>query len=94
MKDFARKFKPLYDLLKGKEKGPKVNKNRKNKQFESRKSIVWNSDLHNIVDKIIDYLESPEFLVFPEYDLPFIVNCDASEKGLGAVLYQKQGREK
>ena len=91
VKDFARKFKPLYDLLKGKEKGPKVNRNRKNKQFESRKSIVWNSDLQNIVDKIIDYLKSPEFLVFPDHDLPFIVNCDASEKGLGAVLYQKQG---
>ena len=86
-------FKPLYDLLKSKEKGPKVNKNKKNKQFESGKSIVWNSDLQNIVDKVIDYLRSPECLVFPDYDLPFIVNCDASEKGLGVVLYQKQGRQ-
>ena len=91
VKDFARKFKPLYDLLKSKEKGPKVNKNKKKKQFESRKSIVWNSDLQDIVDKVIDYLRSPEFLVFPDYDLPFIVNCDAPEKGLGTVLCQKQG---
>ena len=38
----------------------------------------------------MDYLKSPDFLVFPDYDLPFIIRCDASEKGLGAVLYQHQ----
>ena len=94
VKDFARKFKPLYDLLKS--KGKKSNNNlktkviKKSKQLESKKPIEWNSDLQKIVNSVIDYLKSPDFLVFPDYNLPFSVHCDASEKGLGAVLYQKQ----
>ena len=34
-------------------------------------------------------MKSSQFLAFPDYNLPFVVHCDASELGLGAVLYQK-----
>ena len=39
-------------------------------------SISWNlREQQNIVDVIIDYLKSPQFLPFPDYDLPFTVHC-------------------
>ena len=39
---------------------------------------------------MIDYLMSPEVIAFPDFDKPFFINCDASNHGLGAVLYQNQ----
>ena len=62
--------------------------------MDSRTAISWNLELQQIVNNVLEYLKSPEFLVFPDYDEPFLVHCDASEKGLGAVLYQKRGGKK
>ena len=86
VQDFSRKFQPLYNLLKSnpnEKQGKKIQKNSKN-------SIEWTADMQKIVNETINYLQSPEFLIFPDYNLPFVVNCDASEKGLGSVLYQKR----
>ena len=92
VRDFAKRFKPVYDLLKSRHvAGKKMNvKNLKNSQLGSKQSIVWTEDLQQIVNETVDYLKSPDFLVFPDFNLPFTVHCDASEKGLGAVLYQLQ----
>ena len=46
-----------------------------------------------VVNDIIDFLASPKVIAYPDYSIPFIVYCDASQEGLGAVLYQKQGDE-
>ena len=96
VRDFAKKLKPVYDLLKFDEKASpaKSGKSVQNKGYDKKKPIVWNSDLQARVDDVIDTLQSPEVMAFPDFDSPFIVNTDASGVGLGAVLYQKQGEEK
>ena len=88
IQDFSRKFQPMYQLLKG--KGKEKKGNRKQVQMNAKTTIDWTAGMQEVVDNTIDYLKSPEVLVFPDYSKPFILNCDASEKGLGAVLYQKR----
>ena len=88
IKDFSRTFQPIYQLLKSRSKD--AGANGKKVQRNSKLPIEWTAAMQEVVDKTIDYLKSPDFLVFPDYSQPFILNCDASEKGLGAVLYQKR----
>ena len=97
VRDFAKILKPVYDLLKletvdgaGNEKGASVAK----KGYNKRKSIIWNSELQGVVDSVINTLQSPAVMAFPDFESPFILNTDASAVGLGAVLYQKQGENK
>ena len=95
--DFSRKFQPLYALLKTKDKDKDVakgdekarSKKKKTQCSDSKSTIEWTVEMQQVVNETVDYLRSPTFLVFPDFDKPFILNCDASEKGLGAVLYQK-----
>ena len=87
--NFSKRFQPIYELLKtppstGRGKGA----GRKSKH--SKTVIEWKESMQVVVDETIDYLKSPACLSFPDFSLPFTLNCDASEKGLGAVLYQKQ----
>ncbi len=35
-------------------------------------------------------LVSPPVLAYPNFDLPFVLHTDASDQGLGAILYQHQ----
>ncbi len=39
---------------------------------------------------MIDLLTLPPVLGYPKFEEPFILHCDASQEGLGAVLYQRQ----
>ena len=42
------------------------------------------------MNKLIECITSPTILAYPDYKAPFIVHTDASQEGLGAVLYQEQ----
>jgi hypothetical protein len=42
------------------------------------------------MNKLIECVTSPPILAYPDYNTPFVVHTDASQHGLGAVLYQKQ----
>ena len=69
---------PLYDLTSG------DNKDKKSEHF----------DLSPEALEAFDHLKAaclqPPILAFPDFDKPFLLEMDASGKGLGAVLSQKQ----
>ena len=100
VRDFAKKLKPVYDLLKLNKQdgaGDKVvqpGKKQEGKRYDKRKAVVWTGELQGLVNDVIDILQSPQVMAYPDFHSPFILNTDASGVGLGAVLYQKQGEEK
>ena len=42
------------------------------------------------METLVDCLTSPPVLAFPDFELPFLLNTDASADVLGTVLYQQQ----
>jgi RNase H-like domain found in reverse transcriptase/Reverse transcriptase (RNA-dependent DNA polymerase)/Integrase zinc binding domain len=48
----------------------------------------WTEECQNAFDKIKDLLVKAPVLAFPAFDREFILHCDASDAGLGAVLSQ------
>ena len=94
VKDFSQKVKPLYDLLKkgegdvGRKGRIKITKS--SQKQNSRDPIVWTEIHQKVLEEMIDYLKSPEIIAYPDFEQPFFMTCDASNQGLGAVLYQTQ----
>ena len=90
---FAMRVKPLYDLLNGVAngvtgKGGKASG--KAKSYNSKEKITWSVELQQILDGLLDYLQSPQVISYPDWNLPFFMTTDASGYGLGSVLYQTQ----
>ena len=89
IKDFSRKAKPLYDISSLPSDNQKLKSKKSKGQKSSNELIQWTDDHKNIVLDLIDELKSPKIMSYPDFSKPFVVHCDASEKGLGAVLYQE-----
>lgn len=98
IKDFSRKASCLYELLKADKETEnlettKVTKTKTRKASQvvpTNKQIVWTDQHQSALEELIDCLLHPPVLGFPDFTQPFIVHTDASHKGLGAVLYQRQ----
>ena len=88
VKDFSIKLKPVYDLLQ-----VKSDKRGVKKHVDSRVKIKWTEKHQKVIEDMVVYLKSPAVISYPDFSIPFIIHCDASQSGLGAVLYQKQGKE-
>ncbi|KAG5867738.1 hypothetical protein JTB14_010148 [Gonioctena quinquepunctata] len=71
---------PINDLLKSKKTGQR---------------IQWTDEAEKVFKKVKQALISTPILTSPDFNLPFTVQCDASDTGLGSVLTQKQdGQER
>lgn len=56
-----------------------------------KQGFSWSDDNLRVFDTLKKALTSIPVLALPDFSVTFIVECDASEFGLGAVL-QQQGR--
>uniref|UniRef100_A0A8C6Q036 Gypsy retrotransposon integrase-like protein 1 n=2 Tax=Nothobranchius furzeri TaxID=105023 RepID=A0A8C6Q036_NOTFU len=98
--NFSRIAKPLYDLLSGgpeerekykKKKTGGLKQNKKSGgQLSSSQPINWSAKHQEVLCQLLDFLLKPPILGYPDFEQPFILHCDASQEGLGAVLYQRQ----
>ena len=78
IKGFAHIMAPLYNLISG---------DNKDKKSEPVKLSPEALEAFNILKE--KYMNAP-VLSFPDFKKPFLLETDASRKGLGAVLFQKQ----
>ena len=78
IKDYAKIAKPLYKLISGE------NAKKKNNEIE------WTSECRFAFDLLKKLCTEAPVLAYADYTKTFKVHTDASEEGLGAVLYQNQ----
>ena len=92
IEDFSRKAKLIYNIssLSSGNVSKSNHKLEKTKgQKSSSETIPWSKDHANIISEFTEELKSPKTMSYPDFTKPFIAHCDASEKGLVAVLYQE-----
>ena len=82
---FAQRAKTLHELVSKLYEGGKHGRQR-NKPVENN----WNQECQEAFDSLKQELTSLTVLAYPIYTKPFIVEVDASNDGLGAVLSQEQ----
>ena len=78
IKDFAKLVAPLYDLTSGENKDKKS------------EPVTLTPEALEAFQTLKDKCVQAPVLAFPNFKKPFLLETDASGKGLGAVLLQKQ----
>lgn len=93
IQDFSRIAKPIYELLQSKSGTTQTSvRSGKSKQpqLSSRAPVSWITKHQEALEQLISVLTNPPVLAYPDFSLPFILHTDASDQGLGAILYQQQ----
>ena len=90
IQDFSRVAKPLFDLL---QRSNEPSNKSKTSQASSSQTISWTDEHSAILNQLLQRLTSAPILAYPDYSEPFVLHTDASQEGLGAVLYQEQNNE-
>ena len=83
---FAQLATPLHRIVTA---ACKDGKGKRRTRASSRIIHVWTEDCQQAVDALKLALTLAPVLGFADYQLPFIVETDTSDKGLGAVLSQR-----
>ena len=66
-----------------------------NKLTEKKQKFIWTKDCQEFFDSLKSKLTQAPILSFPNFNEPFILDTDASNTAIGAVLSQRiDGQEK
>ena len=57
--------------------------------FTKKGAFIWIEEAQKIFDKLKEVMSSCLVLAILDFSLPFVVECDASGEGIGAVLTQR-----
>ena len=87
---FAKIARPLNDLLIGHPTKKQNNKSGQSKKPSKRTPFVWHQPQEEAFHSLKTKLTQAPILGYADYTKSFRVHTDASTKGLGAVLYQRQ----
>lgn len=79
---FVRIASPLYDIMAASDNAKQ--------QLSNNHKINWSHDHQKRLDWLIDRVTRPQVMASPDFTKPFPLHTDASNEGLGAVLYQEQ----
>ena len=95
IQDFSRIAKRIYDLKKvDKVQSEEIKRtgvrDNRHGQASSSLPVKWERIHSKALDSLVDCLISPPVMAYPDFSKPFVLHTDASQEGLGAVLYQKQ----
>jgi hypothetical protein len=86
--NFSAMAKPIYYLVKTSEGGTN-DVSAKHKKSASQK-VSWTQAHQAALEQLLSHLTHAPVMAYPDATCPYILHTDASENGLGAVLYQKQ----
>ena len=90
IENFSRIAKPIYNLVKIPETDGKGKSTSTGKQLGGNNPVSWTSTHQSALETLIKCLASAPVMAYPDPRSPYVLHTDASEGGLGAVLYQEQ----
>ena len=95
IENFSSIAKPIYDLLKSDDDNDnKVKaKGKRCVQPPPNHPVTWTTAHQSALEKLIGCLIDLPLTAYPEPNSPYVLHTDASESGLGAILYQEQNRK-
>ena len=80
-KGYVKVTHPLYDHISG------------DNTTQKKKKIPWTEECQEAFDALKALCTSSPILVFADFTKPFKLHTDISTTGLGAILYQEQGKK-